>query len=130
MRIILADNDPRTFSALRILLNCEPGLEVVGEVKNTDRLIELAQHEAPDLVLLDWELGGRPDAILLSQLRGIHSKVKIIALSGRPESEGESLRAGADAFVSKSEPASALMVEMTSLGKGDQAARLAARSED
>lgn len=117
MRIIVADNDRRTFSALRILLRCEPDLEVVGEVTNTASLTEQAQEQAPDLVLLDWELNGQPDAALLCDLRNLYPKTRIIALSGRPESEREALRAGADAFVSKAEPASALMVEMLGLGK-------------
>jgi two-component system response regulator DesR len=130
MRIVLADNDPRTFSALRILLKCEPDLEVVGEVTNTDKLVELAQAEELDLVLLDWELSGQPDARLLSDLRDIHPKAQIIALSGRPESEREALGAGADAFVSKAEPASALMAEVRSLGKDEQAGTRTTRSDD
>lgn len=128
MRIVLADNDPRTFSALRILLNCEAALEVVGEVTSTEQLLELAQSEELDLVLLDWELRGQPDAGLLDDLRDIHPQARVIALSGRTESEREALRAGADAFVSKAEPASALMEEMTGLGKGDQAGKLTVRS--
>jgi DNA-binding NarL/FixJ family response regulator len=130
MRIILADNDPRTFSALKILLTCESGLEVVGEARTTARLLELAENAELDLILLDWGLSGRPDAALVSDLREIHPAARIIALSGRPESEREALRAGADAFVSKAEPASALMAEMTSLGKGDQASRLTPRSDE
>jgi DNA-binding NarL/FixJ family response regulator len=130
MRIIMADNDPRTFSALRILLQCEPNLEVIGEVTNTAKLVELAQGERLDLVLLDWELSGQPDAALLSNLRGLHPEARIIALSGRPESELESLRAGADSFVSKAEPASALLAEMTRLDTADRMSTVSKWSEE
>jgi DNA-binding NarL/FixJ family response regulator len=125
MRIVLADSDPRTSSALKILLQCESGIEVVGEVTTTARLMEVAESRELDLLLLDWELSGRPDAALLSDLRRIRPGARIVALSGRPESERDALRAGADAFISKAEPASALMVEIASLDKGDQAGELA-----
>jgi DNA-binding NarL/FixJ family response regulator len=130
MRIILADNDPRTFSALRILLKCESGLEVIGEATNTAKLIELAENAELDLILLDWELSGKPDAALLSDLREIQPTARIIALSGRPESEQAALGAGADAFVSKAEPASALMAEITNLHTGDQVGKLTTRSRN
>jgi DNA-binding NarL/FixJ family response regulator len=125
MRIILADGDPRTFYALRMLLGCETRLEAVGEVTNTESLLELARDRTPDVVLLDWELPGHPDAALLSDLRDILPQARIIALSGRAESEREALHAGADAFVSKAEPASTLIAEVMRLVDGDRTDGLA-----
>jgi DNA-binding NarL/FixJ family response regulator len=129
MRIILADSDPRTVSALRILLKCEAGHSIVGEAMNTTELLELAQVEELDLVLLDWELNGDPNAGLLADLRDIHPTARVIALSGRPESKQAALGAGADVFVSKAEPASALVMEVTNLDKGDQTGKRAGRSD-
>jgi DNA-binding response OmpR family regulator len=55
----------------------------------------------PDVVLLDWELPGRPAAALLFALHGVEAKPKVIVMSVRPEAEAAALEAGADAFVSK-----------------------------
>ena len=59
MRIIVADGDPRTSSALRMLFACEPELEIVGETTSASRLVELAGDLEPDAILLDWEFRGR-----------------------------------------------------------------------
>lgn len=114
MRIVLADNDQRTFSALRILLECQPQMEVVGEALHVSRLLEVVRDRCPHLVLLDWELRGEPDHEFLTKLRELVPDVSLIALSGRPESEQAALRAGADAFVSKAEPAHVLMAKLMS----------------
>jgi len=125
MRIIVADGDPRTSSALRMLFACEPELEIVGETTSASRLVELAGDLEPDVVLLDWALKGRLDDPLLSDLRNTLPQAHIIAMSGRPESEREAIYAGADAFVSKAEPASALIAQVKSLVAGDQIGELA-----
>jgi DNA-binding NarL/FixJ family response regulator len=126
MRIVLADNDKRMFSALRMLLGCEPQLEVVAEVTNTANLLAVSQDSGPELILLDWELQGRPDAELLSRLRDVLPHVHIVALSGRSESAAAALEAGADAFVSKAEPAHVLMTEVARLAASDRAKELVA----
>jgi DNA-binding response OmpR family regulator len=63
----------------------------------------------PQLVLLQWELPGRPAAALLFALRGVDTKPKVIVLSARPESEHAVLASGADAFVSKGDPPEQLL---------------------
>lgn len=119
VRIVLADNDRRMLSALRMLLSCEPQLEIVGEATNTVNLAAVSKDLAPDLILLDWELQGRPEDGLLSRLRELLPHVHIIALSGRPESASAALAAGADAFVSKAEPAHVLMTKVMELAARD-----------
>jgi two-component system response regulator DesR len=125
MRIIVADGDPRTFSALRMLFGCEPGLEIVGETTAASDLAHLVGNLEPDVVLLDWELRGRSDGTLLSELRNIRPQTHIVAMSGRPESEQEAIYAGVDVFVSKAEPASALIARVKSLVAGEQMGELA-----
>jgi DNA-binding response OmpR family regulator len=63
----------------------------------------------PDLVLLDWELPGLSGNGHLSALRALNSKLKVIALSGRPEARQAALTCGVDAFVSKVEPPERLL---------------------
>jgi DNA-binding NarL/FixJ family response regulator len=105
MRIMLADDRPKTRFALRQLLDRQPGLQVVGEAKNAGELSAHLEAACPDLVLLDWEL---PDlarsASSLSALRTICPGLRVVALSGRPEAREAALTAGADAFVSKAGP--------------------------
>lgn len=104
MRVLLADDQIRVRSALRLLLDQEPGLQVVGEVADATGLLLAATEKAPDLVLLDWELPGLPAAQLLRLLQYERPLLKVIAMSSRPEVAQPALDAGAQAFLSKSEP--------------------------
>lgn len=103
VRILVADNDARVRSALQTLLNQEPEL-VIGECSDLESLMIQVKEFRPDLVLLDWELRGRPATALLFAAHALNFQPKTIVLSGRPECERAALAAGADAFVSKADP--------------------------
>jgi DNA-binding NarL/FixJ family response regulator len=109
MRVLLADKDTRICSALNLLLKSDPKLEVVGESKDVDSLLKKAKSLMPDLILLDWELSGKPDASVLRQICQISPPPWVIALSGDPDSEHKALSAGADEFVSKADSAHSLL---------------------
>lgn len=102
--ILLADNDPRVRSALHTLFKMEPGQITIRESADLGSLALQVREFRPDLVLLDWELPGRPAAALLFALHSLDYHPKIIVLSARAESEGAALAAGADAFVCKGDP--------------------------
>jgi DNA-binding NarL/FixJ family response regulator len=109
MRVLVADAQMKVRSALRLILEQELGLSVVGEANEVEDLFAQAETIQPDLVLLDWELPGRQvDAAaglvgpgLLATLRSNLPHLRVIALSGRPEAHQVALAAGADVFVSK-----------------------------
>jgi DNA-binding NarL/FixJ family response regulator len=109
MRVLLADDQSKVRSALRLLLEQEPGLTVVGEVAETEGLLAQVEATQPDLVLLDWELPGLRSDDRLSALRTLCPRLKVIALSGQPEARRAALAAGADAFVSKGDPPERLL---------------------
>jgi DNA-binding NarL/FixJ family response regulator len=109
MRILLADDQEQVRSALRFLLEQEPGVDVVGEASEVQDLLAQAAEVQPNLVLFDWELPGPQAAEVLSALRSCCPHVRVIALSGWPEARREALSAGIDAFVSKGDPPEQLL---------------------
>ena len=109
MRVLLADDQTKVRSALRLLLEQEPGLSVVGEAAEAEDLLAQVGTECPDLVLLDWELPDQGGAATLAGLRAARPGLMVIALSGQPEARQAALAAGADAFVSKGDPPERLL---------------------
>lgn len=109
MRILLADDQPKVRFALRALLERQPDMQVVGEAGSGPDLSAQIGPTYPDLVLLDWELPGESVADTLSTLRAAYPTLRVIALSGRSEARQAALRAGVDAFVSKSDPPERLL---------------------
>jgi DNA-binding NarL/FixJ family response regulator len=125
MRILVADDQPKVRFALRVLLERQPGLKVVGEATDAGDLLAQMETACPDLVLLAWELPGlaavdpsagrRGEPVepsgrgLLTALRRVCPDLFVIALSGRLEVRQAALDAGADAFVCKCDPPERLL---------------------
>jgi DNA-binding NarL/FixJ family response regulator len=109
MRVLVADDQAKVRSALRLLVDQQPGIVVQGEAVDTTGLLDWVSAMAPDLVLLDWELPGPDRGRLLPTLRALCPQLRVIALSGRPEARQAALQAGADAFVSKGDPPETLL---------------------
>ncbi len=109
MRILIADAQPRVRFALRVLLERQPDLEVVGEAVDAESLLTQTDAACPDVVLLGWELPDMAMDRLMSALRGNCPELVVIALSGRLEAHHAARAIGADAFVSKSSPPERLL---------------------
>jgi len=109
MRILLADDQPKVRFALRLLLEREPELNIVGEATEAETLLTQLATTQPDIVLLDWELPGLSHIDSLPTLRTAYPQLLVIALSGRLGTRQAALAAGADAFVSKGNPPEKLL---------------------
>jgi DNA-binding NarL/FixJ family response regulator len=109
MHILLADDQAKVRSAMRLLFEQDPDIEVMGEAVDARGLLDWLEIVCPDMILLDWELPGGSGEELLSAARANCSRVAIVALSGRPEARPAALDAGADAFVSKGDPPERLL---------------------
>ena len=94
---------------MQTILKHELGPIVVRESRDFGSLLIEVKEFQPDIVLLDWELRGRPAAALLLALNGPSIKPKVIVLSTKPEVEQSALAVGADAFVSKGDPPDRLL---------------------
>lgn len=102
LRILLADKNQNSRSALALLLETRLGATIVGEAPTMESLLEQAATIHPDVVLLDWELPGKPEADRIVVIRSVAPGVQVVVISVRPESA--LLAVGADAFVNKVDP--------------------------
>ena len=109
MRILLADGQSNVRFALRVLLEREPGYVVVGEAADQNSLSRSLVLSFPDVVVMGWELPGMPMQNPLASVRRVGPDLIIIALSARTEARAAALAAGANAFVSKSDPPAHLL---------------------
>jgi two-component system, NarL family, response regulator, fimbrial Z protein, FimZ len=101
-RILLADDNNDARSALALLLETRLGASIVGEASTMEGLLEQAAGIRPDIVLLDWELPGKPETDRIVVIRSVSPGSRVIVISARPESVIQA--AGADAFVNKTDP--------------------------
>jgi DNA-binding NarL/FixJ family response regulator len=98
---LVADNDARVRLALQTLLGQESDRIEVRESADLGSLAVQVTQFRPHLVMLDWELPGRPAAALLLALHQLDYHPDVVVLSTRPEMEQDAMEVGADGFVSK-----------------------------
>ncbi len=103
MRIILADHQAGPLAALKEVLQEQPGFDLVGEAVDAQGLLLLAGGNPADLVLLDSELPGSYMEDLITGLHALEPRPVVIVMSCKFEKSRMLLKAGADAYVSKSD---------------------------
>ena len=113
MRIILADHHPQALWALKTTLQEKSELDVIGEVTDADSLLALATIDTPDLALIDSDLPGKPIEDLITELHLCKPRPIVVVMSSKPENGRMLLKAGADAFVSKSDQPDWLLETLT-----------------
>lgn len=101
IKILLIDDDTTMVSLLKMLLTLE-GYHIANLSSDDQDIIELAQDELPDLILLDVHLGQQNGLEVVKGLKKSSSlkNIKVIMTSGMDLSEKCRI-AGADDFILK-----------------------------
>jgi DNA-binding NarL/FixJ family response regulator len=115
MRVLLADDQDKVRSALRLVINQEPNFDVIGEVREADQLLIKIEEYKPDLLLLDWELLPSGKRSFFKTLQKQFPHMHVIAMSACILSKHEAIDAGADAFVCKVEPVGKFITTLRNL---------------
>jgi DNA-binding NarL/FixJ family response regulator len=118
LRILIASGRSLNRSALRLFLQETRGFDVVGEAADCEELLAQVQTRHPNVVLLEWELPGRPGLELLPVLQGRNGRPVVMVLSGRPELEQVVRDAGAHAFFNLGEPPRRLLAALRAIQEG------------
>jgi EAL domain-containing protein (putative c-di-GMP-specific phosphodiesterase class I)/DNA-binding NarL/FixJ family response regulator len=104
LSVILVDDNPEFLETLSLIIQREPGFDLVGKARDTAGAIRVAALYKPDLALVDWQLPGAGGAIVAAEIARSSPATRIVALSafGGHESVMQMLRAGASSYVVKS----------------------------
>ena len=112
MRIILADHHEQPLRALTVLVQEEPDFELVGAVEDGKALLKLAEKALADVVLMDKELPGTEIDQTIARLHELKPRPIVMVMSSELHNSRVILKAGADAFVSKTEQPEWLLEEL------------------
>jgi DNA-binding NarL/FixJ family response regulator len=108
LRILIADDHAVVRQGLKLLINSQPNMEVVGEAPDGQSALRMAGSLKPDIVVMDISMPGMNGLVATRTLKQQHPAVKVVALT-RHEEESyleDLLRAGASGYVLKqSDPA-------------------------
>ncbi|GII60088.1 hypothetical protein Skr01_01730 [Sphaerisporangium krabiense] len=121
LRVVVADDQALVRTGLRVIMENEPGLEMVGEAQDGEQAIALIRRTRPDLVLMDISM---PRLDGLAAARRILSdaappKVIMMTTFGTDENLYAALRAGVSGFILKTSPPEQLLAAIRAAADGD-----------
>jgi DNA-binding NarL/FixJ family response regulator len=80
-KVLLVDDHKMFRDGLRVLINAEPGMEVVGEAVDGRDAIDVARSVAPDVVVMDLSMPRMNGIEAMRHLIKDRPQVKVIILS-------------------------------------------------
>lgn len=102
-RVLIVEDHQMTLVGLKMLLEKNNAVEVVGEAANGMEAIRLAEQLQPEVILMDIGLPEMDGIEATQKIKGVHPGIRIIMLTSKDNEDDvfASLSAGADAYCMK-----------------------------
>ena len=122
IRVLLVDDQELVRAGFRIILQSEPGIEVVGEASDGAQAVELAQRLRPDVICMDVQMPGTDGIEATRQLTAdaeVTAGILILTTFQRDDYLFDALQAGASAFLLKTASPEQLVEAVQVVARGD-----------
>jgi DNA-binding NarL/FixJ family response regulator len=122
VRVLIVDDQALVRAGFRMILESEPGIEIVGEASDGQEALDAARELTPDVVLMDIRmpnLDGLEATRRLVDGGGNGPRVLMLTTFDLDEYVYEALRAGASGFMLKDTPPEQLVSAIHVVASGD-----------
>src|SRR6195256_2061260 len=121
MRVLIADDHGIVRSGLRLLLERQPDIEVIGEAADGAEARELAVRERPDLAILDVKMPKLTGLQATREIKSQAPEVSVLILSMHDDERYlfEALKAGASGYVLKAQADTDLLEAVRAVERGE-----------
>ena len=121
IRILIADDHAVLRAGLKLLLNSESDMEVLGEASNGLEAVRKAEELKPDVLLLDISMPGLNGQVVAKTLKKQHPEIKILVVSMHEDESylREMLQAGVDGYIPKKAADVELLAAIRNTYKGE-----------
>jgi two-component system, NarL family, response regulator NreC len=122
IKILLVDDHAVVRMGLKMLLNTNPEMEVIGEASEGNEGIKKALKLKPDVVVMDLSMPHGKDGLSATiELKKLKPEINILILTMHDDEEYlfRAIQGGASGCILKSAPHDELMSAIESVAKGD-----------
>jgi len=122
VRILVADDFPTILQLVKEILNAHPGFEVVGEARDGNHAVALAEALKPDVVVLNVTMPTMSGFEAARRIRSRFPDCAIVILSSHKDEQfiEEARTAGAHGYIEKSDADHQLVRAIESAVKGEE----------
>jgi two-component system, NarL family, response regulator LiaR len=121
VRILIVDDHSMVREGVKMYLNFDKTLEVVGEASNGEEALEIVAKLLPDVVLMDLIMPVMDGVTAIGELKKRHPDIEIIALTSVLEDEKVvgAVQAGAIGYLLKDSKPQELIDAIHAAGRGE-----------
>ena len=122
VRVLLADDHATVRYGLKLLIDAEPDMRVIGEAGDGDEVLRKARQLWPDVVVMDISMPGMNGLAATKALKQVQPTISVITLTRHTDDAylHELLRAGASGYVLKRSAPTELLHAIRGVAAGGQ----------
>jgi two-component system, NarL family, response regulator NreC len=120
IRILVADDHAVLRAGLRLLINTQSDMEVLGEAADFPQALQMTRAAHPDVLLLDLTMPGGNGFQVIERLSQEHSQTRVLVLTMHDDASylQAALAAGAAGYVGKKVADSELLSAIRAVAQG------------
>ncbi len=121
IKIAIAEDHQAIIDGIKLLLEYEQELEIIGEVNNGEDLLELIKHKEPHVVISDIRMPKIDGITLTKKLQKLNPKIKVLAFTMYDQQEAidKMISAGAKGYILKNAPLQTLIKAIKTVYNGN-----------
>ena len=121
IRVLLAEDHETVRAGLKLIIDTQPDMTVVGEASNGRDAVRLAQELAPDVLMMDISMPELNGLKAAAKLKRVAPDIKILTLTRHTDQAylQELLEAGVSGYVLKQSAATDLVRAVRAVARGD-----------
>jgi DNA-binding NarL/FixJ family response regulator len=121
LRVLIADDQALIRAGLKMIIDVEPHIDVVGEAENGEQAVVLARELVPDVVLMDIRMPVLDGIAATGRIQEEIPSVKVLILTTFQLDEYvfAAIRAGASGFLLKDTPPADLVSAISIVAAGE-----------
>ncbi|MDB5040673.1 MAG: response regulator transcription factor [Candidatus Eremiobacteraeota bacterium] len=120
IRVAIVDDHPVVADGIAANLRSDSTIDIVATGATADSAVQIARDHAPDVLILDLELGGRSGLDAVAGVRAASAKTRIVVFSAYAGEErvASAFERGVDSYVLKGTPSDELVAVIHAVATG------------
>lgn len=121
MKVIIVDDDGLIRDSLKLLLDLEEDMEVIGTAKNGMEAFELCKVKKPDIVLMDIRMPVMDGVLGTKLIKENYQDIKVVLLTTFKDDEyiREAVMNGAEGYILKNQSSDSIIESLRAVFKGN-----------
>lgn len=121
IKILIADDHPLIRQGLRVIIEAQRDLELVGEAVNGEQAVQQALTLHPDIVIMDLQMPVKDGLTATREIAQADPQAQVLVLTSFPDDENvyAAIKAGAMGFLLKDSSAEYLLDAIRMVSRGE-----------